>query len=235
MEVEKFLETKFESFESKKAFAQRVFNTFMENGLPLQINTNNQNIEAVREQLKSAKHSEDLDGLFSTSYIDIYSMLIHVYADFEKNDFFVHMTSDLTTSEAEKQRDSLSDDPFSSCTCGSIYPMKAYYTALDSITYNIGNMEKIFDNQIISKRMSVNRHRLIRRLIVGFCEQRLKMDFPESTMTMRQSLLTDPGSSEPVNPRSSIISNLSILSNCSQSNSSTTSLVGKRKDELDMF
>jgi len=95
-------------------------------------------------------------------------------------------------------------------------------------------MEKIFDEKIASKRVSINRHRQIRRMIVGYCEQRLKMDFPESTLTLRQSLLTDAVSSS-VNPRASIISSVSALSNISQSNSVTSSFRGKRKDELDLY
>lgn len=233
MEVEKFAETEFENCESKKAFAQRIFNTFIENGVPLQINTDNKNIEAARNQIKSATKIEDLDDLFTSTYLDIYSMLINVYAEFEKNDFFIQMISDLTTLETEKLKDGISEDSCSSCSGGSIYSMKAYYNALDSISFTIGSMEKLFDDEITSKRMSTNRHRLIRRLIVCFCESRLKMDFPESSMAMRQTLLADPDC-EPIDPRSSIISNLSAFSNCSQSNSLSV-VVGKRKDELDMY
>lgn len=229
MEVEKYSETEFDNFESKKSFAQRIFNTFMENGLPMQININTKIIEEARQDLKS---SQNLDKLFCPAFEDIYSMLNNVYADFEKNEFYNQMISDLTIAEPEKSHDNLSIDQSNSCSCGSIYPMKSYYNALDSITYTVGCMEKIFDEKIATKRISVNRHRLIRRMIVGYCEQRLKMDFPESTLDLRQSLLTDTSSS--VNHRASVISNLSGLSNISQSNS-ISSFKGKRKDELDMY
>ena len=144
------------------------------------------------------------------------------------------MLNDLTAPESEKDRDNLSinssGNANSNC-CSSIYPMKAYYNALDSITYSVGCMERIYDEHMASKRISINRNRQIRRMIASFCEQRLKMDFPESTLNLRQSLLTDPeiNLSPSDNQRSSIISNLSILSNASQSNSV------KRKDELDLF
>lgn len=225
--MEKFKETEFDNFEAKKSFAQRIFNTFMENGLPMQINTNKKVIEEARKELES----NNLDGMFCAAYEDIYSMLTNVYADFEKNAFYTQMISDLTTAEPDKSRDNLSvDSGNSSCSCGSIYPMKAYYSALDLITYTVGSMEKVFDERIASKRVSVNRHRLIRRMIVVFCEQRLKIDFPESTLDMRQSLLTE----SETNPRASIISNISALSNISQGNSNE-SVKRKRKDELDLF
>lgn len=234
MEVEKFYETKFESFDSKKTFAQRIFNTFMENGLPMQININTKIIEEARQELQSSQ-TQNLDNTFSSAFEDIYSMLINVYSDFEKTELFNQMISDLTTSaESEKFHDNLSIDQSnsSSCSCGSIYPMKAYYSALDSITYTVGCMEKIFDEKIASKRISVSRHHQIRRMIVGYCEKRLKMDFPESSLDLRQSLLTDASSSN--NQRASITSNLSGLSNISQSNS-VKSFKSKRKDELDMY
>ena len=229
--MEKFNETNFENFDSKKSFSQRIFNTYMENGLPMQINTNTKIIKDVLHDLKS----QNLDEIFCAAYDDIYNMLINVYTDFEKTEFYNQMISDLTTAEPEKSRDNLLiDQSNSSCSCGSIYPMKSYYCALDTITYTIGCMEKIFDEKIASKRVSINRHRQIRRMIVGYCEQRLKMDFPESTLTLRQSLLTDAVSSS-VNPRASIISSVSALSNISQSNSVTSSFRGKRKDELDLY
>lgn len=203
----------------------------MENGLPMQINVNKKIIEDAREAIK-CPNPKNFDEIFTPAYQDIYSMLTNVYNDFENNEFYCHMISNLT-SESES-RDYLSmDQSTSSSYGGSIYPMKAYYSALDSITYTVGCMEKVYDDQIASKRTSVNRHRLIRRMIVGFCEQRLKMDFPESTLNLRQSLLTDPGS-DSVNTRASIISNLSVLSNISQSNS-VGSVKVKRKDALDLF
>lgn len=211
----------------------------MENGLPMQINTNKKNIEHAREKLANSKLMDDLDDLFCPSFVDIYSMLINVYAEFEKSDFYVQMIADLTTGDvSDKSRDNLSiDSNNSTLGCGSIYPMKAYYTALDSITYTVGCMERIYDEQIASKRVSINRHRIIRRMIVGFCEQRLKIDFPESNINLRQSLLTEPDTaSSSENQRSSIISNVSTaLSNISQSNSTTHSIIGRRKDELDLF
>ncbi len=205
----------------------------------MQINTNKKNIEYAREKLAKSKLMDDLDDLFCHSFVDIYSMLINVFAEFEKSDFYVQMIADLTTGDvSDKSRDSLSvDSNISTLGCGSIYPMKAYYTALDSITYTVGCMERIYDEQIASKRVSINRHRIIRRMIVSFCEQRLKIDFPESNMNLRQSLLTEPDTySSPENQRSSIISNVSTaLSNISQSNSTTHSIIGRRKDELDLF
>lgn len=231
MEVEKFLETCFENFDAKKSFAQRIFATFMENGLPMQININKKIIEDARDALQYP-NPINFDEIFSPAYQEIYNMLTNVYSDFEKNEFYGKMISDLT-SESEAH-DSLSMDQNPSISYGgSIYPLKAYYNALDSITYTVGCMEKIFDEQIASKRISVNRHRIIRRMIVGFCEQRLKMDFPESTLNLRQSLLTNSGS-DSINPRASIVSNLSVLSNISQSNSALSVKV-KRKDELDLF
>ena len=208
----------------------------MENGLPMQINTKNAIIEEARKKLDKCSECKDFDLLFNPDHLDIYSMLVNVYNDFEKSDFYIQMTNDLTTSEAEKTRDNLtigsptSSSSSSNCA-GSIYPLKAYYTALDSISFSVGCMEKIFDEKIASKRVSINRNRQIRRMIASFCEHRLKMDFPESTLNLRQSLLTDPDANTSVsgNPRSSIISNLSALSNTSQSNSV------KRKDELDLF
>lgn len=199
----------------------------MENGLPMQINTNTKIIETTRNDLKS----QNLDEIFCAAYDDIYSMLIHVYSDFEKSEFYNQMISDLTTAEHEKSHENLSVDQ--TISCGSIYPMKSYYCALDSITYTVGCMEKIFDENIASKRVSVNRHRLIRRMIIEYCEKRLKMDFPESALNLRQSLLIDTESPS-VNPRASILSNVSASSNISQSNS-VASLKGKRKDELDLY
>lgn len=236
LEVEKFKDTKFDTFETKKSFAQRIFNGYMENGIPMQINTNKKNIEDARDKLANCKTLTDFDEIFCPAFIDIYSMLLNVYADFERSDFYTQMMTDLTTGDAaDKAHDSLLID--SKCGSGSIYPMKAYYSALDSITYTVGCMERIFDERIASKRVSINRHRIIRRMIVSFCEQRLKMDFPESTLNLRQSLLTDPEetSASTVNQRSSIISNISAMSNISQSNSSNASVIGKRKDELDLF
>lgn len=231
LEVEKFKETKFDRLESKKTFAQRIFNTFMENNLPMQINTNKVIIEEAREKLNQCKECRDFDHLFNPAYSDIYAMLMSVYTEFERSDFYLQMLSDLTAPENEKARDNLSLDQNNSNCCASIYPMKAYYSALDSITYSVGCMEKIYDEQIASKRVSINRNRQIRRMIVTFCEKRLKMDFPESTLNLRQSLLTDPEATASIsdNHRASIISNVSALSNVSQSNSV------KRKDELDLF
>lgn len=231
LEVEKFKETK-DIFESKKIFAHRIFSTFMENGLPMQINTNNTIIEDVRKKLTDSKQQDDLDNLFNPAKVDIYVMLMNVYNDFERSDFYTKMINDLTTPEIEMSRDNLAI--YSSQTgysCGSIYPMKSYYSVLDLITYSIACMEKIYDEHMASKRISVNRNRQIRRMIVNFCEQRLKMDFPESTLNLRKSLLTDPDASLSMaeNQRSSVISNSSYLSNTSQSNSV------KRKDELDLF
>lgn len=233
LEVEKFKEIKFENFETKKSFAQRIFNTFMENGLPMQINVKKAIIEEAREKLERGSECNDFGQLFDPAYEDIYGMLMNVYNDFEKSDFYTNMMNDLTSPETEKVHDNLAIDASSSNAncCGSIYPMKAYYNALDSITYSVGCMEKIYDEQIASKRISINRNRQIRRMITSFCEQRLKMDFPESSMNLRQSLLTEAEGNSSIsgNQRSSIVSNLSALTNTSQSNSV------KRKDELDLF
>lgn len=211
----------------------------MENGLPMQINTNKKNIEDARQKLANSKVTTDLDDLFCPSFVDIYSMLINVYADFEKSDFYNQMIADLTTGDnSDKSRDNLSvDSNTSTLGGGSIYPMKSYYVALDSLTYTVGCMERIYDERIASKRVSINRHRIIRRTIIGFCEQRLKLDFPESNMNLRQSLLTEPDlSSSPENQRSSILSTVSsAMSNISQANSNSHSIIGRRKDELDLF
>ena len=209
----------------------------MENGLPMQINTNKRNIEDVRERLATCKSSNDLDSLFLAAYVDIYSMLSNIYVDFEKNDFFNQMTADLTIGDQEKSRDTITLDSGSSNSgYGSIYPMKAYYLALDTITYTVGSIERIFDELITSKHVSISRHRLICRMIVTFCELRLKMDFPETSMNLRQTLLTSSTTAlSTANQRASIISNLSAITNISQSNSSTGSIVGRRKDELDFF
>ena len=97
LEVEKFKETQFDAFESKKTFAQRIFNTFMENGLPMQINTKNAIIEEARKKLDKCSECKDFDLLFNPAHLDIYSMLVNVYNDFEKSDFYIQMTNDLTT------------------------------------------------------------------------------------------------------------------------------------------
>lgn len=234
MEAEKYNETKFDSLEAKKIYAQRIFNTFMENGLPMQINTKKQIIEEARNDLKNG---ENLDKIFRSTFMDIFSMLLTVYTEFEHGEFYNQMITDLTTVDSTNKQDILSigsnsNFPNNLMTCGSIYPMKAYYNALDRITYAVGNIEKIFDEQMVSKRVFMNRHRTIRRMIINFCEQRLKLEFPESQMNLRQSLLTDTEKSS-VNSRNSI---LSTLSNISQSNSNSSgSNVGRRKDELELF
>lgn len=187
--------------------------------------------------LSECTEQRDFELLFNTAHLDIYSMLMNVYNEFEKSDFYTQMINDLSTPGLEMSRDNLALDSSSGSSsnggnaCGSIYPMKAYYNALDLIAYSVGCMEKVYDEQMASKRVSLNRNRQIRRMIVSFCEQRLKMDFPESSLNLRKSLLTDPDANISVsgNQRSSIISNFSVFSNTSQSNSV------KRKDELDLF
>lgn len=232
MEVEKYKETKFDSLEAKKLCAQRIFNTFMENGLPMQINTKKQIIDAARTDLKN---NENLDTIFNPTFIDIFSMLLNVYSEFEYGEFYNQMIADLTTVDSSnkdifsfRSKSNLSNNLLS---CGSIYPMKAYYSALDRITYAIGSMEKIYDDKIVSNRVSINRYRIIRRMIINFCAQRLKLEFPESEMNLRQSLLTDTDTDA-----SSVNNRISILSNTSQSNSnSSASNVGRRKDELELY
>lgn len=203
----------------------------MENGLPMQINTKKQIIEAARNDLDN---NENLDKVFCPSFIDIFSMLLNVYSEFESGELYNQMIIDLTTNDSSNKEDVLSVQSKSSfsnnlLSCGSIYPMKAYYSALDRITYAISSMEKIYDDQIVSKRISINRHRIIRKMIINFCTQRLKLEFPESDMNLRQSLLTDTDAS-------SVTNRTSILSNISQSNShSSDSNVGRRKDELEFY
>lgn len=233
--MEKYKETKYESFENQRMSAQRIFNTFMENGIAMQINTKKEIIEAVREALMDSTEEKDcLLKLFCPAYMDIYSMLVNVYADFEKNEIHKQMLADL--SAAGESHDAFAMES-SNSSARSIYPQKAYYTALDLISASIGSMEKIYDDQIASKRISINRHRQTKRLIVSFCEKRLKLDFPESSLDLRQSLLTDISESiQTANNRASLISNLSVLSNASQSNSNSSNSIGrKRKDELDLF
>ena len=232
MEVEKYKETKFESEEAKKLCAQRIFNTFMENGLPMQINTKKQIIDAARNDLDN---NENLDKVFHPTFIDIFAMLLNVYSDFKNSEFYTQMIADLTTIDSSNKEDVLSVQSKSNfsnnlLSCGSIYPMKAYYNALDRISQAISSMEKIYDDQIVSKRISISRHQIIRRMMINLCKQRLKLEFPESEINLRQSLLTDTDAS------SSVTNRTSILSNISQSNSHlSASNIGRRKDELELY
>lgn len=242
LEVEKYDETRFETEEARKLAVIRIFNTFMEDGLPMQINTKKENIETVRDCLRNNNNTYKLDTIFQPSYTDIYSMLMGLYTEFEKHEYYLVMMSDLNISDCvSNPRDELSSSidstPSLNINCGSIYPVKAYYCALDRISYIVGCMGNLYHGTIPEKRVSINRHNIIRRMIALFCEQRLQLEFHNDSFTLRQSLLTnDERVTLPLdnNPRASIISSTSSLSNFSQSNASSLS-VGRRKDELDMF
>jgi hypothetical protein len=178
---------------------------------------------------------ENLTGLFEDAHAEIYSMLQNVYADFEKNDYFLQMYMDLISAEAETFSDIISEDSqIDSSASGSIYPMKAYYMALDSVTCTIGAIEKLYEEQIASKRISMSRNKIIRRMVASYCEKRLKIDIPDNLIELRQSILNSNDTAS-INPRSSIVSFHSAMSNVSQSNSSSSLIGGKRKDELDLF
>ena len=163
-----------------------------------------------------------LDGsLFDEVYNEILSMLHLLYQRFQGDELYKCMLTELTM--GENSRDSLAS--FSAMNVGgSIYPLRAYHTILERLSYALDNFESFYEDGLVSKRNSINRRRLLRRSVHNFCEQRLQMDFSDSRVT--NSMLTD-SSNATLNPR------LSVLSNASESNASIASL--RRKDALDFF
>ncbi len=216
MDVKKYWEAEFDDEEARKGAAARIFGTFLENNQPLQVNAKTEYVQKDRKTLASLDES-----LFASVYREIYSMLHLLYQQFETDEIYKNMVSELTM--GDNSRDSLTS--FSAVNAGgSIYPHRANHTVLDRISFALDNFESFYENGLVSKRSSVNRRRLLRRWVHSFCEQRLQMNFPDNRVN--QSTLTETSNATP-NPR------LSALSNASETNASTASI--RRKDALDFY
>lgn len=190
----------------------------MEPNQPMQINTKAEYMQHDREALADLK-----PDLFEKSYQDIYSMLNMLYNQFENDELYQIMVSELTVSD--NSREGLPQNK-AMTAYGSIYPLRAYHAVLDRISYALDSVESFYEAGIVSKRSSVHRRRILRRAVHNFCEQHLQMDFSDNRVT--QSMITE--ASTATDHRASL---LSTLSNATQSNASMSSL--RRKDALDFF
>ncbi len=217
MDVKKFWVTEFEDEESKKGAAARIFGTFLENNQPLQVNAKTEYVQKDRLSLQA------LDSfLFENVYGEIYSMLHLLYQQFESDDLYKFMIEELTM--GDDGRDNLNSLNAMNAG-GSIYPLRAYHTALERLSLALDSFESFYEDGLVSKRSSINRRRLLRRAVHNFCEQRLQMDFSDSRKT--QSVMTDASGMSGMTPNY----RLSVISNSSQSNTSVSTI--RRKDALD--
>ena len=200
------------------AAATRIFTTFMEPNQPMQINTKAEYLQLDREALAELR-----SDLFEKSYQEIYSMLSVLYNQFETDEIYQIMVSELTVSD--NSREGLSQNK-TMTAYGSIYPLRAYHTVLDRVSFALDSVESFYEVALVSKRSSVHRRRILRRAVHNFCEQHLQMDFSDNRVT--QSMLTEVSTAS--DHRASL---LSTISNTTQSNASMSSL--RRKDALDFF
>jgi hypothetical protein len=115
LDVKKYWEAEFDDEEARKGAAARIFGTFLENNQPLQVNAKTEYVQKDRKTLASLDES-----LFASVYREIYSMLHLLYQQFETDEIYKNMVSELTM--GDNSRDSLTS--FSAVNAGgSIYPL----------------------------------------------------------------------------------------------------------------
>jgi len=195
--VRRFSEQSFDHVNQRILEAHRIYDYFIEENRPMQINTTAAIKAHLQENLKLAPN-----GLFKEAASESYGLLIQLYDRFLQSEYYSLMQTELQANEfpesyriksgrQEAEVPRTSEITYS----GSIYPFKAYQSATNHIKSVTKGMFKKYDEGFISKRDSYMRGHQIQLMLHSFFSDRLLIEFEEPQRVSIISELSLPAES----------------------------------------
>jgi hypothetical protein len=185
LSVQEFNGSVYENAEDRVAAAKAIFDQFICEG-PLQVNTNAHILNQLQDQLNLAPNA-----VFKLAADEVYGLLKFHYTQFLKSEYNRLMISDLQGKEFPEAYQISHDSNSTTINYyGSVYPVKAYDSILSHIADALRPYGSLFEEGLVSKRMSRLCSRAINGLIRKFCNQRLLLEFDESRRLSMLSRIT---------------------------------------------
>ena len=191
--VQRFSERAYTCTQERVNAAQGIFEHFIEDDKPMQVNTTSDIKANLRSSLKTAP-----SGIFKDAINDSYGLLIQLYERFLQSEQYTLMRQELQANsfpesyrlkkEPAREGPCLDAANSSIAYCGSIYPIAAYQSAVHHIQAALKSNEKRFDDGFISRKESKIREKQINQMVQSFLNERLLMEFED---TQRCSMLSE--------------------------------------------